>query len=94
MHAAKAEPGREGRGWCEHRQLEEELDPQARSVHQVVGVCHLVDGEDKAAAGALSLAGAPSLSCQQHLTLPAVARATAGRFVRCEWLLGRGVCVF
>ena len=26
-------------------------------------------------------------------TLPAVARATAGRFVRCEYLIGRGVCV-
>ena len=26
-------------------------------------------------------------------TFPAVARATAGRFVRCEWLVGRGVCV-
>ena len=26
-------------------------------------------------------------------TLPAVARATAGRFVRCEWLVGRGVDV-
>ena len=26
-------------------------------------------------------------------TLPAVARATAGRFVRCEWLVGRVVCV-
>ena len=26
-------------------------------------------------------------------TLPAVARATAGRFVRCEWLIGRVVCV-
>ena len=25
-------------------------------------------------------------------TLPVVARATAGRFVRCEWLVGRGVC--
>ena len=29
-----------------------------------------------------------------HLTKrPAVARATAGRFVRCEWLIGRVVCV-
>jgi hypothetical protein len=39
-----------------------------------------------AAAGAVSLAGAPSC---QHLAgyLPAVARATAGRFVRCEWLV-------
>jgi hypothetical protein len=49
------------------------------------------------ARGGCSVAGGPgrtlSLSCQQHLTLPAVARATAGHFVQCGWLLGRGVCV-
>jgi hypothetical protein len=66
----------------------------ARSVHQMVEVIHLVDGEDSPRRVLCRWRAHPlSLSCQQHLTLPAVARATAGRFVQCGWLLGRGVCV-
>ena len=40
----------------------------------------------------LSLAGAPRAHPLAS-TLPAVARATAGRFMRCEWLVGRVACV-
>ena len=42
----KAKSGREGRGWCQLRQLEEKLDPVSRSVDQVVEVFHFMEGED------------------------------------------------
>ena len=84
----KAKSGREGRGWCQLRQLEEKLDPASRSVDQVVEVFHLVGGEDSPRRMLCPWRVHPLAS-----TLPAVARATAGRFVRCEWLVGRVVCV-
>ena len=53
----------------------------ARPDNQVVEVTPLMDGEDS-----------PLCPWRAHppaSTFPAVARATAGRFVRCEWLVGR-----
>ena len=60
----------------------------ARSKDQVVEVITLMDGEDSPRRVLCPWRVHPPAS-----TLPAVARATAGRFVRCEWLVGRGVCV-
>ena len=83
----KAKSGREGRGWCQLRQLEEELCQFVRPTDQVVEVLHLIDGEDSRRR-LLCLWRAHPLAS----TLPAVARATAGRFMRCEWLVGRVAC--
>ena len=60
----------------------------ARSTDQVVEVIHLMGGEDSPRRVPCPWRVHPLAS-----TLPAVARATAGRFVRCEWLVGRVVCV-
>ena len=60
----------------------------ARSTDQVVEVIPLMDGEDSPRRVLCPWRVHPPAS-----TLPAVARATAGRFVRCEWLVGRGVGV-
>ena len=60
----------------------------ARSTNQVVEVIPLMDGEDSPRRVLCPWRVHPAAS-----TLPAVARATAGRFVRCEWLVGRGVGV-
>ena len=60
----------------------------ARSTDQVVEVIPLMDGEDSPRRVLCPWRVHPLAS-----TLPAVARATAGRFVRCDWLLGRGVGV-
>ena len=60
----------------------------ARSTDQVVEVIPLMDGEDSPRRVVCPWRVHPAAS-----TLPAVARATAGRFVRCEWLIGRGVGV-
>ena len=84
----KAKSGREGRGWCQLRQLEEELCQTARSTNQVAEVFHLIDGEDSRRRMLCPWRAHPLAS-----TLPAVARATAGRFMRCEWLVGRVACV-
>ena len=47
---------------------------------------HFVEGEDSRRRVLCPWRAHPLAS-----TLPAVARATAGRFMRCEWLVGRGV---
>ena len=60
----------------------------ARPTDQVVEVIPLMDGEDSPRRVLCPWRVHPPAS-----TLPAVARATAGRFVRCEWLVGRGVGV-
>ena len=60
----------------------------ARPTDQVVEVIPLMDGEDSPRRVLCPWRVHPPAS-----TLPAVARATAGRFVRCEYLIGRGVCV-
>ena len=60
----------------------------ARSTDQVVEVIPLMDGEDSPRR-VLCPWRVHSLAS----SLPAVARATAGRFVRCEWLVGRGANV-
>ena len=60
----------------------------ARSTDQVVEVIPLMDGEDSPRRVLCPWRVHPAAS-----TLPAVARATAGRFVRCEWLVGRVACV-
>ena len=60
----------------------------ARSTDQVVEVIPLMDGEDSPRRVLCPWRVHPAAS-----TLPAVARATAGRFVRCEYLIGRGVGV-
>ena len=54
----------------------------ARSTDQVVEVFHFVGDEDSARRVLCPWRVHPPAS-----TLPAVARATAGRFVRCEWLV-------
>ena len=84
----KAKSGREGRGWCQLRQLEEYLCQRARSTNQVAEVFHIVGCEDSRRRVLCPWRAHPLAS-----TLPAVARATAGRFMRCEWLVGRVVCV-
>ena len=58
----------------------------ARSTDQVVEVIPLMDGEDSPRRGLCPWRAHPPTS-----TLPAVARATAGRFMRCEYLIGRVV---
>ena len=86
IHAAQGEPGREGRGWYPRTQLEEELDPAARSRYQVVEVLHFMCGE--------IIPRRVLCPWRAHLlasTLPAVARATAACFVRGEWVVGRGL---
>ena len=60
----------------------------ARSTDQVVEVIPLMDGEDSPRRVVCPWRAHPAAS-----TLPAVARATAGRFVRCEYLIGRDVGV-
>ena len=84
----KAKSGREGRGWCQLRQLEEELCQFVRPTDQVVEVFHLIGGEDSRRRLLCPWRAHPLAS-----TLPAVARATAGRFMRCEYLIGRVVDV-
>ena len=56
----------------------------ARSTDQVVEVIPLMYGEDSPRRMLCPWRAHPPAS-----TLPVVARATAGRFVRCEWLVGR-----
>ena len=60
----------------------------ARSTDQVVEVIPLMDGEDSPRRVLCPWRVHPAAS-----TLPAVALATAGRFVRCEYLIGRDVGV-
>ena len=60
----------------------------ARSTDQVVEVIPLMDGEDSPRRVLCPWRAHPPAS-----TLPAVALATAGRFVRCEYLIGRVVGV-
>ena len=60
----------------------------ARSTNQVVEVIPLMDGEDSPRRVLCPWRVHPLAS-----TFPAVARATAGRLVRCEWLVGLAVCV-
>ena len=60
----------------------------ARSTDQVVEVIPLMDGEDSPRRVLCPWRVHPTAS-----TLPAVALATAGRFVRCEYLIGRCVGV-
>jgi hypothetical protein len=78
MHAAQGQPGREGRGWCEHRQLEEEIDPPARSVHQVVGVFHLVGAVCGCGWSAVAAGERATLSSRQDF-LPTMAPLQHGR---------------
>ena len=59
--------------------MEEKIDQVARPVDQVVEVIHFVEGEDSPRRVLCPWRAHPLAS-----TLPAVARATAGRFVRCE----------
>ena len=84
----KAKSGREGRGWCQLRQLEEELCQLSRPTGQVAEVFHFVEAEDSRRRMLCPWRAHPLAS-----TLPAVARATAGRFMRCEWLVGHVACV-
>ena len=63
---------------------EEKLDQVSRSVDQVVEVFHFMEGEDSPRQ-VRSVPGAGALTP----LLPAVARATAAYFVRCEWLVSR-----
>ena len=60
----------------------------ARSTDQVVEVIPPIDGEDSPRRVLCPWRVHPPAS-----TLPAVALATAGRFVRSEYLIGRGVGV-
>ena len=82
----QAEAGREGRRWHNLCQLEDKLSPLYRPTDQVVEVIHFVEGEDSRRRVLCPWREHPLAS-----TFPAVARATAGRFMRCEWLVGRGV---
>ena len=84
----KAKSGREGRRWHHLCQLEQRLSQLVRPTDQVVEVFHLIDGEDSRRRVLCPWRAHPLAS-----TLPAVARATAGRFMRCEWLVGRVACV-
>ena len=66
---------KDARRWHPLCQLEEKIDQVVRSIDQQVDeVFHLVEGGCCVPGGCT-----PSL--------PAVARATAGRLVRCEWLV-------
>ena len=76
--------------WHPLCQLEEKLYQVARSIDQVAEVFHFVRARIARGGCCVSLAGAHSSAS----TLPAVARVTAGRFVRYEWLqagVGRDV---
>ena len=86
IHAAQGQPGRERRGWYPLGQLEEELDAVARTGDQVVEVLHFMGGEDSP-----RRVLCPWRAHRLASTLPAVARATAVCFLRCECLRGRGV---
>ena len=86
IHAAQGQPGRERRGWYPLGQLEEELDPLSRTGDQVVEVLHFMGGEDSP-----RRVLCPWRAHRLASTLPAVARATAVCFLRCECLRGRGV---
>jgi hypothetical protein len=81
IHAAQGQPGRERRGWYPLGQLEEELDPVARTGDQVVEVLHFMGGEDSPLRVLC-----PWRAHRLASTLPAVARATAVCFLRCECL--------
>ena len=70
----KARSGREGRKWHHFCQLEENLSQFARPTDQVVEVFHLIDGEDSRRRVLCPWRAHPLAS-----TLPAVARATAGK---------------
>ena len=85
LRLLKAKSGREGRRWHHLCQLEEELGQLSRSTDQVVEVFHFVGDEDSPRRVLCPWRVHPAAS-----TLPAVARATAGRFVRCEYLIGCG----
>jgi len=85
IHAAQGQPGRERRGWYPLGQLEEELDAVARTGNQVVEVLHVMGGEDSP-----RRVLCPWRAHRLASTLPAVARATAVCFLRCECLRGRG----
>ena len=82
----KAKSGREGRRRHHFCQLEEKLSQFVRPTNQAAEVFHFVGGEDSRRRVLCPWRAHPLAS-----TLPAVARATAGRFMRCEWLVGRGV---
>jgi hypothetical protein len=88
IHAAQAQgqPGRERRGWYPLGQLEEELDAVARTGDQVDEVLHFMGGEDSP-----RRVLCPWRANRLASTLPAVARATAVCFLKCECLRGRGV---
>ena len=79
IDAAQGQPGREGRRWHHLCQLDEKLGHVSRSNNQVVEVIPLMDGEDSPRRVLCPWRVHPPAS-----TFPAVARATAGRFVRCE----------
>ena len=68
--------GREGRRWHPLRQLERELGQVPRSMDQVVEVIPLRDGEDSPRRVLCPWRAHPLAS-----TLPAVARATAGKML-------------
>jgi hypothetical protein len=85
IHAAQGQPGRERRGWYPLGQLEEKLDAVARTGDQVVEVLHFMGGEDSP-----RRVLCPWRAHRLASTLPAVARATAVCFLRCECLRGRG----
>ena len=70
--------------WYPLGQLEEELDPVARTGDQVVEVLHFMGGEDSP-----RRVLCPWRAHRLASTLPAVARATAVCFLRCECLRGR-----
>ena len=86
IHAAQGQPGRERRGWYPLGQLEKELDLVARTGDQVVEVLHVMGGEDSP-----RRVLCPWRAHRLASTLPAVARATAVCFLRCECLRGRDV---
>eukprot|EP00964_Phaeocystis_antarctica_P033784 scaffold19167_cov61-Phaeocystis_antarctica.AAC.1 len=83
-HPRCSRPARSRRvhSWYPLWQLEEELYPAARRRHQVVEVLHFMCGE--------IIPRWVLCPRRAHLlasTLPAVARATAACFVRCEWVV-------
>jgi hypothetical protein len=70
-------------------QLEEELDAVARTGNQVVEVLHYLyamGGKDSPRRVLCPWRAHRLASTYQHLRLPAVARATAVCFLRCECL--------
>ena len=72
--------------WAVLGQLEEELDTVARTGDQVDEVLHFMGGEDSP-----RRVLCPWRANRLASTLPAVARATAVCFLKCECLRGRGV---